>query len=137
MLMGCYGIGVERLLATVAEVHHDERGLAWPDALAPFAVHLLRLGSDAAVAAAADRLYGQLRGAGIAVLYDDRDDAAGVKFNDADLLGLPWRVVISARSLKSDQAELKRRTSDEKHMVSLDEVCAHIVREGAVGQGRA
>jgi prolyl-tRNA synthetase len=122
LLMGCYGIGVERLLASVAEAHHDERGLRWPDAVAPFALHLLRLGADAEVVAAADRLYGELRAAGVELLYDDRDEAAGVKFADADLLGLPLRLVLSARSLRAGQVELKRRDAEEKRMVGLEEI---------------
>jgi prolyl-tRNA synthetase len=126
-LMGCYGIGVGRLLAAIAERHHDERGLRWPAAVAPFAAHLVRLGADAATAEAADALYAALRAAGADVLYDDRDEPAGVKFNDADLLGMPLRIVVSARSLKSGEAELKRRDADERLSLPLDRVVAHLL----------
>lgn len=124
--MGCYGIGVGRLLATVVETHHDERGLLWPEALAPFQAHLVRLGSGDELVAAADQLYAELRAAGIDVLYDDRDDAAGVKFNDADLLGIPWRVVVSARNLKAGQVEVKRRDSEEKQFIALEALVAYL-----------
>jgi prolyl-tRNA synthetase len=124
--MGCYGIGVGRLLATVVETHHDERGLVWPEALAPFQAHLVCLGSGDELVAAADQLYAELRAAGIDVLYDDRDDAAGVKFNDADLLGIPWRVVVSARNLKAGQVEVKRRDSEEKHFIALEALVAYL-----------
>jgi prolyl-tRNA synthetase len=128
LLMGCYGIGSGRLMASVVETHHDDRGVVWPEALAPFAVHLLRLGNDGAVISAADELYGQLRAVGVEVLYDDREEAAGVKFNDADLLGIPWRVVVSARSLKAGQAELKRRDAEHKTMIALKEVVARVMQ---------
>jgi prolyl-tRNA synthetase len=124
--MGCYGIGVGRLLATVVETHHDERGLVWPEALAPFQAHLVCLGSGDELVAAADQLYAELRAAGIDVLYDDRDDAAGVKFNDADLLGIPWRVVVSARNLKAGQVEVKRRDSEEKQFIALESLVNHL-----------
>lgn len=124
--MGCYGIGSGRLLGTIAELHNDERGLVWPEAIAPFDVHLLRLGSDPNVIAAADTLYTDLRAAGIDVLYDDREDAAGVKFNDADLLGLPVRLVISARGLKAGQVEVKRRNAEEKMQVPLGEIVSQL-----------
>jgi prolyl-tRNA synthetase len=121
-LMGCYGIGVGRMMAAIIERHHDERGLRWPAAVAPFAAHLVRLGADAATAEAADALYDALRAAGADVLYDDRDEPAGVKFNDADLLGMPLRIVVSARTVKAGQAELKRRDADERTLVPLGDV---------------
>jgi prolyl-tRNA synthetase len=112
-VMGCYGIGVERNMAAVVEQRHDERGIIWPQEVAPYAVHLLALGGTPAVQAAADQMYETLRAAGVDVLYDDRDASAGVKFTDADLIGIPLRLTVSARTLAEDAVELKRRTGGE------------------------
>ncbi len=110
-LMGCYGIGVGRLLAGAIEANNDEKGMVLPRAIAPFEVYLAGLNlEDANVKAAVDRLHDDLAAAGIEVLYDDRDEAPGVKFNDADLIGLPVRVVVSKRALQSGSVEIKRRT---------------------------
>jgi prolyl-tRNA synthetase len=109
VVMGSYGIGVERLLQIIIEQHHDNAGIVWPAAVAPFDAHLVRLGKGAAVHSAADALYNELTAAGIRVLYDDRDESAGVKFNDADLLGLPVRLLVSERLLATDEIELKPR----------------------------
>lgn len=113
VVMGSYGIGVTRLLACIAEEHHDERGLVWPYAVAPYHVHLVSLaGADAQgeeVRKAADLLYADLQAAGIEVLYDDREATPGVKFNDADLIGVPLRLTVSARSLRNGGIEMKRR----------------------------
>lgn len=109
VVMGSYGIGVERLLQIIIEQHHDNAGIVWPAAVAPFDAHLVRLGKGAAMHSAADALYNELTAAGIRVLYDDRDESAGVKFNDADLLGLPVRLLVSERLLATDEIELKPR----------------------------
>ncbi|CAA9578171.1 MAG: Prolyl-tRNA synthetase, bacterial type [uncultured Thermomicrobiales bacterium] len=124
IVMGCYGIGSGRLAATVVEQHHDDRGIAWPASIAPFHVSLLALGggNDAAPTEAADRLYDELTAAGIEVLYDDRSDRAGVKFNDADLIGCPLRLSVSARTLANGQAELKPRAAAESTFLPLAEV---------------
>ena len=127
IVMGSYGIGVGRLLATAAEIHNDEHGLIWPASIAPFDVHLVVLPrpgkSGAAPLDVAEKLYTDLQAAGIEVLYDDREDASpGVKFNDADLIGLPLRITIGARSLAQGGVELKRRDQDERQLVALDEV---------------
>jgi prolyl-tRNA synthetase len=124
IVMGCYGIGSGRLAATVVEQHHDERGIAWPASIAPFHVSLLSLagGNDAGPSEAADRLYAELSAAGIEVLYDDRSDRAGVKFNDADLLGCPLRLSVSARTLAKGEAELKPRGAAEATFLPLAEV---------------
>ena len=99
-IMGTYGIGVERLMATVVEANHDEKGIIWPASVAPYQVHLLSLNPDRPeVAAAAEKLYADLQAAGVAALYDDREESPGVKFNDADLLGMPLRVTVSPRTL--------------------------------------
>jgi prolyl-tRNA synthetase len=120
--MGCYGMGVSRLLAVVAEEHHDDRGLAWPPEVAPFQVHLVALGAGRSpeVAAAADDLYGRLVTAGVEVLYDDRDVSPGVKFADADLLGAPVRVVIGAKGLARGVVEWRSRTTGEERELALD-----------------
>jgi prolyl-tRNA synthetase len=126
IVMGSYGIGVGRLLAVVAETHNDPQGLIWPVSVAPFHVHLVVLPRKAPEAvAAADRLYGELWAARIEVLYDDREDPSpGVKFNDADLIGLPLRITVGARSLQDGGVEFKRRDQAEKRIVPLDEAVA-------------
>lgn len=115
VIMGSYGIGSGRLLACVAEAHHDANGLSWPITVAPYHVHLALLpDASGQAAAAAETLYAQLQAKGIEVLYDDRDERPGVKFKDADLMGMPLRVTVSERSLKQGGVELKRRDSDDR-----------------------
>ncbi len=113
--MGCYGMGVSRLLAVVAEEHHDDKGLVWPREVAPYQVALLALGAGRSpeVAAAADELYAGLVAAGVEVLYDDRDASPGVKFKDADLLGLPVRLVVGAKGLARGIVEWRSRATGE------------------------
>ena len=114
VLMGCYGIGVTRVLAAAIEQNHDDKGVIFPAPIAPFQVHLLALNADdEQVKAEATTLYEQLEAAGYETLYDDRVESAGVKFNDADLLGLPVRAVVSPRNLKQGIVELKRRRDPE------------------------
>ncbi len=127
IVMGSYGIGSGRLLACVAEEHHDEAGLIWPVSIAPYQVHLVMLTSkDPTVSQTAERLYEELRQAGLEVLFDDRTEAgAGVKFADSDLLGLPLRMVISDRSLKAGSIEFKLRHQAERESVPLAESVAH------------
>ncbi|NWF68387.1 MAG: proline--tRNA ligase [Chloroflexi bacterium] len=123
VVMGSYGIGVTRVLACVAEQYHDDYGLCWPVTVAPYQVYLASLaGKDERVEAEATRLYETLRAAHIEVLYDDRDERPGVKFNDADLIGLPLRLTISARSLEKGGVELKVRTRKDIALLPLDEV---------------
>jgi prolyl-tRNA synthetase len=124
ILMGCYGIGSGRTVATVVEQHYDDKGITWPVAVAPYHVSLLSLGSaeDAEVIAAADKLYDDLTAEGIEVLFDDRDERAGVKFNDADLIGNPVRVSVSPRTLKNGEAEIKARKAAEASFVPLADV---------------
>jgi prolyl-tRNA synthetase len=130
--MGSYGIGVGRLLATVAETHHDDQGLVWPASIAPFHVHLVLLAKKAPQAVeVADRLYDELWAAGIEVLYDDREEPSpGVKFNDADLIGLPLRITVSARSLEQGGVEHKRRSGAERQIVPLAGLVTTIRRAG-------
>jgi prolyl-tRNA synthetase len=124
IFMGCYGIGVGRLLAAAVEQNHDDRGIIFPTPVAPYQAHLVGLNlADEAVAAAADELYRQLWDQGIEVLYDDRpDQAAGVKLNDADLLGLPVRLIVSPRNLNNGVVEVKGRREDTASMAPLGQV---------------
>jgi prolyl-tRNA synthetase len=119
--MGSYGIGSGRAVASVVEQCYDEKGIVWPVAIAPYHVSLLSLGSadDAETVGAADRLYADLTAAGIEVLYDDRADRAGVKFNDADLIGNPVRLSVSPRTLKNGQAEIKARKESDAAFIPL------------------
>jgi prolyl-tRNA synthetase len=119
--MGCYGMGVSRLLAVVAEENHDDRGLLWPAELAPFQVHLAALGAGRSpeVAEAADALYDRLEAAGVQVLYDDRDVSPGVKFADADLLGVPVRLVIGSKGVARGVVEWRSRSTGEEREVEL------------------
>ncbi|MDY0019558.1 MAG: His/Gly/Thr/Pro-type tRNA ligase C-terminal domain-containing protein, partial [Anaerolineae bacterium] len=115
-----------RLLACLAERHHDDQGLIWPLAAAPYALHLVALPGDDAVMAAAERLYVELRAAGVAVLYDDREESPGVKFTDADLIGLPLRLTVGQRGLQQGTVELKHRDRDERIAVPLVEAVARV-----------
>jgi len=120
LVMGCYGIGIGRLLAAVIEENHDEKGIIWPLQIAPYQVYLCALGMDeAAVAEAAEKLYAELCRKGFEVLFDDRNESPGVKFNDADLLGMPVRLTVSRRTLKSSSAEIKLRTGKDIELVTI------------------
>jgi prolyl-tRNA synthetase len=126
-VMGSYGIGLERLLAAVVEANHDEKGIIWPASLAPFDAHLVALSTDRpGVAEAADRLYADLQTAGVDVLYDDREESPGVKFNDADLLGMPLRITVSPRTLEKAAAELKGRRETEVALCPLERAAAEV-----------
>jgi prolyl-tRNA synthetase len=114
-IMGCYGIGISRVMGTIVEKFNDERGIIWPDAVAPFRAHLLDLGNDLA-----EELYSDLQKAGVEVLYDDREASAGVKLVDADLIGIPWRLVVSPET--KDKIEVKRRDAEELKLVSKEEL---------------
>ncbi len=118
IIMGCYGIGVSRLMGLLAEHFADDKGLVWPENVAPYKVYLARLGDNAATTKQADALYDKLQAAGITVLYDDRDARPGEKFADADLLGMPYRVVVSDKTVESQSYELKARTEDQPKQVS-------------------
>ncbi len=124
--MGCYGIGVDRIVAAAVEEHHDEDGVIWPATIAPYDVHLVALGAsrDAAVAEEADALFQELRLAGLDVLYDDRDESPGVKFADADLIGLPVRLTVSSRNRREGVVELRLRAAVEPERVARDGVVA-------------
>lgn len=133
VIMGSYGIGIGRALACIAEVHHDEQGLCWPISVAPYQVQLVVLGGKGIDALpVADRLYEELWAAGVEVLYDDREATPGVKFNDADLIGLPLRLTVAPRGLASGMVELKRRDRQERELVPLEEIITRIKNEIAV-----
>jgi prolyl-tRNA synthetase len=127
-VMGCYGIGLGRVFAGAIEANHDERGIIWPPELAPYDVHLVGLGFDKpGVRESAEQVYQQLCDAGFEVLYDDREEgSAGVKFNDADLLGMPVRVTVSPRSIENGGAEVKLRTEKDGKVVPLDGAAAAV-----------
>lgn len=127
VLMGCYGIGVSRILAVVAEVHHDESGLIWPKSLAPFQVHLISLGKDETVKLEAEKLYTELQKAKLEVLFDDRDCAAGEKFADADLIGCPYRIVVSAKTLAQAGIEIKSRNSKESRIILTNQLLQSVL----------
>ncbi|MDD5225867.1 MAG: proline--tRNA ligase, partial [Candidatus Omnitrophica bacterium] len=119
-IMGCYGIGVNRILAATIEQHHDLKGIKWPEGIAPYAVEIITVNhSDEKVRAAAEKIYEELTMAGKDVLFDDRDERAGVKFNDADLIGIPTQIIIGERSLKEDKVEVKSRQTGETKLVDL------------------
>jgi prolyl-tRNA synthetase len=121
--MGCYGIGPSRVMGTIAEVLGDERGLIWPKEVAPYSVHLVSLCQTPEETAQADEIYATLSEAGIETLYDDRTDMqAGAKFADSDLIGIPWRVVISKKTLAQGKVELKSRSESNAEMVELGTV---------------
>jgi prolyl-tRNA synthetase len=117
--MGSYGIGVDRALASVIEEHHDEAGIIWPVSVAPYHVIIVPIKYEGEVKTAADRLADELEKAGVEVLLDDRNERPGVKFNDADLTGIPWRVVVGDKGLAQGQVEIKRRGEKESRMAEL------------------
>ena len=132
-IMGCYGIGVERAMATAVEVHHDDKGIIWPVAIAPFeVVAVIAQQEDAAVAAAGEQVYQALLGSGAEVIVDDRRVRAGVKFSDAELTGIPFRVTVGKRGLAAGTAELTDRAAGSTVAIPLDEVAKH-VREAVAG----
>jgi prolyl-tRNA synthetase len=129
LIMGCYGIGISRLLAALVEQHHDQNGIVFPLAVAPFQAQLVQLGSEPAVIEATARLEAELTRLGVEVLVDDRDERPGVKFKDADLLGIPLRLTLGKKSLESGGVELKLRSEpDQKQtqIVALDRAATHI-----------
>ena len=126
--MGSYGIGLGRAMACIVEDHHDEKGIAWPVEVAPYRVHLVAIGARKApeVTTEADALYERLTEAGISVLYDDRDESPGVKFTDAELLGMPAIVTVSPRALAAGGVEVTNRASGERSVRPIDELVAEL-----------
>jgi len=128
VFMGSYGVGVSRIMGLLAELLADDKGLVWPAVVAPAQVYLIRIGAGGELEKAADNLYGQLTKAGIGVIYDDRDERVGEMFADADLTGLPVRVVISDKTLKNQSCELKLRSSDSSQEIPLTSVSESLVK---------
>jgi prolyl-tRNA synthetase len=123
LVMGCYGLGLSRLMAAVIEQHHDEKGIIWPPTLAPYQLYLCPLYKEnTKVEEVAEKLYAELEAAGFEVLFDDRQESPGVKFNDADLLGMPIRLTVSPRTLEKNSVEFKKRAEKESQLVPLAEV---------------
>ena len=130
--MGSYGIGVGRLLACIVEEHHDEHGIIWPISVAPFQIHLISLPWKTAPAGSidlAEKLYQSLNAEQMECLFDDREESPGVKFNDADLIGVPIRLTVSERSLKNGGIEYKRRDQSEKSVIPLDNILPFVIGE--------
>ncbi len=124
--MGCYGIGPSRIMGALVEIHNDENGMIWPKSVTPFNVHMVTIGNDENVIKKAEELYSQLEKEGITVLYDDREERPGAKLKDADLIGIPVRLVISNRTLEKDGVEWKERTEKDAKDVKLDNLIAEI-----------
>ena len=128
VIMGSYGIGVERILACAIEQGHDENGIVWPAALAPFDVHVVAVNmNNKDIVLHANQIYRHLHEAGLEVLLDDRSSVSpGFKFKDADLLGMPVQVIVGEKGLKNNQLEIKVRKTGERIMVALDGVVGHV-----------
>jgi prolyl-tRNA synthetase len=121
VIMGCYGMGLNRLIGAIVEIYHDEKGIIWPETVAPFRTHLLNLSQSVKNKARSDKVYSSLQKAGIEVLYDDRKETtAGEKFNDADLMGIPYRLIISEKT--GNKVEVKRRNSNKIRLASEREL---------------
>jgi prolyl-tRNA synthetase len=140
MEMGTYGIGVTRTMAAAIEQNHDDNGIIWPISIAPYEVLIVPVKDDEQTRAVAEKLYDELWAAGVETLLDDRDERAGVKFNDADLIGVPWRVTIGPRGLKEGSLELKHRRGGEPRAIALataGEAVAEAVRAERASLERA
>lgn len=122
VVMGCYGFGTTRLVGTIVEASHDDKGIIWPESVAPYKIHLLHLGKEQDVQTATEDLYKKLQQKGEEVLYDDREESAGKKLNDADLIGIPLRIIVSVKTLAKNSAEQKKRSEKEAKFVSLKEL---------------
>jgi len=127
--MGSYGIGLDRLMAVIVELHNDDDGIVWPESVAPYDIHLMTIGKGEEPREVAEKLYVELQSAGLSVYYDDRIASAGVKFKDADLIGIPIRVAVGARGLAQGGVEVKRRDSDERRLVPFDELVSALKNE--------
>lgn len=127
VIMGCYGIGLSRAMGTVVEVHHDDKGIVWPESVTPFKVQLIEIRSQKTeVRKNAEKIYQELTDNNIEVLYDDRDVSAGQKFADCDLIGCPYRIVISEKTLKENSVEVKKRDSKKSELVKIDKIIDQI-----------
>lgn len=122
IVMGCYGIGLGRLMGTIVEAFHDEAGIIWPEEVAPFKIHLISLGNTSEVNQKTKEIYEKLLKKNIEVLFDDREESAGVKLSDSDLIGIPTRYVVSEKTLKEDSLEIKARSEKDFHLVKISSI---------------
>ncbi len=136
VIMGSYGIGLERLMAAIIETHHDENGIIWPRRVAPFDVHIVSLGREPEIADVAEQLYADLRAAGLEVLLDDRSESPGVKFADADLIGVPLRLTVSKKALVNESIEVKWRAEKDRALVPLNEIVAWVREQQGFREGQ-
>ena len=136
-IMGCYGIGIGRTAAAAVEQNHDDKGIVWPFPIAPFHVHLISLGQSSAVVDAATILYAALDAASLEVLWDDRDERAGVKFNDADLIGAPYQVIVGDKGLAEGLLEVKTRKTGVKTKLPPTDIPAGILTMASSGRPAA
>jgi prolyl-tRNA synthetase len=126
--MGCYGIGINRIVASAIEISHDNDGIIWPISIAPFEVIIVPAGNTDEILAAAEKLYNELKAFGVEVLLDDRDARGGVKFKDADLIGIPIRITIGAKSIAENSAEIKLRRDNGITKVPLEKTKEKIIK---------
>jgi len=125
--MGSYGVGVSRLVGAIIEASHDDAGIIWPEAVAPWRVGMVTMRQDDVPSVtAADDLYAKLQAAGIETLYDDRDERGGVKLGSMDLIGLPWQVVVGPRGIAAGTVELKHRSTGEREELSVESALARL-----------
>ncbi|MCK4262212.1 proline--tRNA ligase, partial [bacterium] len=133
-IMGCYGIGITRTVAAIIEQNHDENGIMWPMSISPYQVHIILLNVNSTeTVEVADNLYNQLTREGVEVILDDRDERAGVKFNDADLIGIPLRLTISPKRVAEKKVEIKRRRDGKEFLVDIEqavEKLEELIQEG-------
>lgn len=123
VIMGCYGIGISRAMGAIVEANHDEKGIIWPKSLSPFSAHIIQLGDNKKVVAAAEKLYTDLQKEEINVLYDDRKDkSAGEKFAESDLIGIPYRIIVSEKTLEKNSVELKERDKKAAKLVKIKQI---------------
>lgn len=126
-IMGCYGIGTTRLMGIIVEKHHDQKGIIWPESVAPYLTHLLVISSEKKTRGFSEEVYQALLKAGVEILFDDREDvSAGEKFADADLIGIPYRLVVSDQTTKKKQIEIKKRSAKESQLVSLSQLLSKL-----------
>jgi len=118
IIMGCYGLGPSRTMGTIVEVHHDDKGIVWPEEVAPYQAHLISINQNDKT----EKIYKELLDNGIEVLYDDRDVSAGIKFAEADLIGIPFRIVVSEKTLADNSVEIKGRSKEKAEMFKIDKL---------------
>jgi prolyl-tRNA synthetase len=127
IIMGCYGIGPSRTMGTVVEIHHDEKGIIWPKEIAPFQMHLIKVENNSKVNKIANKIYQDLQKQGVEVLYDDRNEkTAGQKFAEADLIGIPWRVVVSEKTLQRNSVEIKKRDKNSLKLIKITQIAKYV-----------